>query len=163
MRKCYFLLFMRHCVIARRRRRTTTTAAHACPPPAMDLCTVSVVCPCKLPPKIIRLTTKTFADIIKEVKQCRCRVAIRPVLSRTVRFLTLLSSAQPGRTPNCPALRVIRLQCMCYCLNLHISANLPFHWYRKIADIQAHSHSATPHRSLSRASVRISFSARPNC
>merc|ERR1712212_784869 len=25
------------------------------------------------PPKIIRLTTKTFADIIKEVKQCRCQ------------------------------------------------------------------------------------------
>ena len=32
-----------------------------------------VVCPCKPPPKIIRLTTKTFADIIKEVKQCRCQ------------------------------------------------------------------------------------------
>ena len=38
-----------------------------------------VVCPCKSPPKIIRLTTKTFADIIKvkEVKQCRSSAAQR--------------------------------------------------------------------------------------
>ncbi|KAJ8375335.1 hypothetical protein SKAU_G00059150 [Synaphobranchus kaupii] len=38
----------------------------------MDVCTVTIVCPCNAPPKIVRLGAKTFEQVLQEVKQCPC-------------------------------------------------------------------------------------------
>ena len=42
------------------------------PPSMMDLCTVEIICPCKLPPQILRLGVKTFQQVLQEVKWCSC-------------------------------------------------------------------------------------------